>query len=237
MSRKNDNNLWDRLLACLLKIFYSLLYHQFAWTYDLVAWIVSGGNWLEWCRTIFSLINGKQVLELGHGPGHLQVELSQNGYHVFGLDRSPQMIKQAQKHLRSHQFHCRLVRADAEKLPFTNSSFDSVITTFPTEYIFEREAIQEIWRILKPQGKFIALVGVEIVPIGLYHRLLSVLYKSTGQDAPNDALMVQFLHRLNDIGFRSEVKWQFAAADKVLLVICTKGKSRELGATIQNNLL
>ncbi len=237
MSRKNDKNLWNRILTLLLKTFYSLLYHQFAWTYDAVAWVVSGGEWIEWGRAVLPFLTGKQILELGHGPGHLQVELSQRGYHVFGLDRSPQMIRQAQKRLTCCQFQFRLVRATAERLPFSNGSFDSVIATFPTEYIFKYETTQEIWRVLKPHGKFITLVGVKILPTGFYNRLLTVLYKSSRQDIPNDALLAQYLNQLNSAGLHGQIEWQAAAGSQLLMIVCSKGKCGELSATINNDLL
>ncbi|NPV78546.1 MAG: class I SAM-dependent methyltransferase [Anaerolineae bacterium] len=237
MSRKSNKSLWGHILTILLKKFYTLLYHQFAWAYDAIAWIVSGGKWTEWGLVALPFLSGKQILELGHGPGHLQVKLTQKGYHVFGLDRSPQMIRQAQKRLKSYQFPFRLVRATAELLPFSNNSFDSVIATFPTEYIFKRETVQEIWRVLKVRGKFVTLVGVKIYPAGLYNRLLTVLYKSSRQEVPNDALLVQFLHQLNSAGLHGQIKWQAAAGGQLLLIICSKGKSGELSAPIDNDLL
>lgn len=222
MSRKGDKNFWECILTFLLKLFYSLLYHQFAWAYNIVAWIVSGGKWTEWVYTVLPLITGKQVLELGHGPGYLQVELSKKGYHIFGLDRSPQMIIQTQRRLFSHQFCYRLVRAAAEQLPFSSNSFDSVVTTFPTEYIFEHETIQEIWRVLKPHGKFIALVGVKIFPTGLYNRLLEIIYKTSRQDTPSETVLGYFLHHLNSVGLQGQIKWETTAGNQLLFVVCSK---------------
>ena len=60
-----------RLIFSLLRPVYYLLYHHFAWTYDLVADIVSLGQWKDWVRTALPYLDGC-VLELGYGPGHLQ---------------------------------------------------------------------------------------------------------------------------------------------------------------------
>ena len=61
-----------RLIARFLNFFFHHLYHGLAFAYDLVAAIVSFGQWNEWTKTIIPYIEGTLLLELGHGPGHLQ---------------------------------------------------------------------------------------------------------------------------------------------------------------------
>ena len=39
-----------KLIAHLLRIFFHLLYHPFAWTYDFIAWAVSLGRWKDWVK-------------------------------------------------------------------------------------------------------------------------------------------------------------------------------------------
>ena len=68
-----------RLLGWFLRFFFHLLYHQFAWTYDWVAAGVSLGRWNEWVRSILPYMQEGRILELGHGPGHLQAELLKTG--------------------------------------------------------------------------------------------------------------------------------------------------------------
>ena len=55
-----------------MRVFFHLLYHPFAFTYDLVAAVVSFGQWKNWGQSILPFIDGTRILELGHGPGHLQ---------------------------------------------------------------------------------------------------------------------------------------------------------------------
>ncbi|NIV35557.1 MAG: class I SAM-dependent methyltransferase, partial [Anaerolineae bacterium] len=40
-----------RLWRASLRLFFRLLYNQCAWVYDLVAWVVSLGQWNAWGRT------------------------------------------------------------------------------------------------------------------------------------------------------------------------------------------
>ena len=75
---------WVRLVA----LGFHLLYHELAWTYDMVSWLVSFGAWRKWQQSALPYVRGPAVLELGHGPGHILVQLAGAGYTVVGLDRS-----------------------------------------------------------------------------------------------------------------------------------------------------
>ncbi|HRJ76215.1 MAG TPA: hypothetical protein PLX90_09465, partial [Anaerolineales bacterium] len=71
-----------------MRIFFYLLYHPFAFAYDFVAAFVSFGQWKNWGRSILPFISGTHILELGHGPGHLQRFLLNANLTLFGLDES-----------------------------------------------------------------------------------------------------------------------------------------------------
>jgi ubiquinone/menaquinone biosynthesis C-methylase UbiE len=59
-----------------VKLGFHLLYHQFAFTYDAVAWFVSLGQWQAWGQAALKRVRGPRVLEIGHGPGHLLIALA-----------------------------------------------------------------------------------------------------------------------------------------------------------------
>ena len=71
-------NLYSTVINRILKTFFYLLYHRFAWAYDFVATAVSVGMWNEWVLSIIPYLEGPKVLELGHGPGHLLLTLKKN---------------------------------------------------------------------------------------------------------------------------------------------------------------
>jgi len=48
-----------------------LLYHQFAWAYDAVAWGVSFGYWSRWWRDALKCLLDGSVLEIGFGTSDL----------------------------------------------------------------------------------------------------------------------------------------------------------------------
>jgi ubiquinone/menaquinone biosynthesis C-methylase UbiE len=169
-----------------------------AWSYDVVAWLVSLGSWGAWRRTALPYLVGDRVLELGHGPGHLLGEMHQRGFNPIGLDRSPQMGRQARRRLERIQFDGQtpLVRALAEHLPFRDSSFDCVVATFPTEYIVDPNTLSEISRILGRDdpferghpGRLVVVAWVRFLAEGPVNRLLAWLYAITGQSKPEPAL-------------------------------------------------
>ncbi|GAB4581130.1 MAG: class I SAM-dependent methyltransferase [Anaerolineales bacterium] len=159
-----------------------LLYHQFAWSYDAVAALVSAGHWKNWVLAILPDLAGHRVLELGHGPGHLQVALIKAGCQVVGVDKSPQMTRQAARRLRKLQIHRPpLVHGSAFYLPFADETFGRVAATFPTNYIIARETLTEIYRILTPSGRVVVVPGARLVtPRGVVQQFAAGIFRLFG---------------------------------------------------------
>ncbi len=149
-------------------------YREFAWTYDVVAWGVSAGLWRQWVLAALPEARGR-VLELGFGTGYLQAALAGRPG-VAGLDASPQMARLAARRVRRHGYTPRLARGVAQALPFAAASFDTVLATFPAEYIFDPTTHAEIRRVLAPEGRLVLLPLAQLDP-GLYTRLIDVAYR------------------------------------------------------------
>jgi ubiquinone/menaquinone biosynthesis C-methylase UbiE len=169
-----------RLIQFLLRPIFYLLYHQFAWTYDFIAAFVSLGRWRDWVYSSLPYLNGR-VLEIGFGPGHLQQTLNEKAIPTFGVDESPQMTRLAQKRLHGRGFISRLVRGCAQYLPYGNGVFDSVIATFPSEYIFDLQTLKEIQRVLGAGGRLIVLPMAWITGTRPLERLAAWLFRITGE--------------------------------------------------------
>lgn len=210
-------------LAKFLTFFFDLLYHQFAWTYDLVSWTVSIGMWNDWIRSVIPAISENPILELGHGPGHLQQALYQNGFFPFGLDRSPQMGRIAKKRLTKGAFPPQLVNGNAHTLPFPKNSFNYVVATFPTEYIAQPNTISEIHRILKP-GKELLIIPMATITGGSpIHKAAAWLFKVTGQAPDIDQAAYQAsMHLFIAAGFDVTIEWQEQNNSRVMLVRAKK---------------
>jgi ubiquinone/menaquinone biosynthesis C-methylase UbiE len=155
---KSNPCLFSKSLHTILRITYQLLYHAFAWSYDMVAATVSFGKWNDWVREVLPLIAGYKVLEVGFGPGHLQVELIRRGYQVYGLDESKQMVRLATRRIKKQGQHVNLTRGLAQCMPFPER-FDTIVATFPSEYVFDPKTIKEFYRVLLPGGALIVLLS------------------------------------------------------------------------------
>jgi ubiquinone/menaquinone biosynthesis C-methylase UbiE len=196
-----------RLILFLLRPIYYLLYHQFAWTYDFVSAVVSLGRWLDWVNSALPYLDGT-VLEIGFGPGHLQRSLIEKKLMAFGLDESRQMARQASRRLRKQGVISRLARGYAQHIPFVDGSFDSVVATFPAEYIFDPQTLMEMMRVLVPSGKLVILPMAWITGTRPLERLAAWLFRISGEAAgrpgPASAALIDRFARL---GFevRSEI--------------------------------
>lgn len=211
------------LLIIFLRPIYYLLYHQLAWTYDLVAAVVSLGQWQDWVRASLPYVEGPSVLELGHGPGHLLVALSEKGYRAFGLDESRFMNRQAGRRLKNASLPIRLSRGYAQSLPFAGKTVQSVVSTFPSEYIFDSDTLKEVCRVLSPGGKFILLPWAWITGGAVLERLAAGLARVTGE-APGTAGFIPagLKERFQEAGF--EVTWEIlhVRSSALLIIIATK---------------
>jgi ubiquinone/menaquinone biosynthesis C-methylase UbiE len=204
----------------LLRIFFYHFYHSFAWTYNFVAAVVSVGRWKDWVFAALPHISGTRILEIGFGPGHLQVELNRRGYHPFGLDESQQMIRHARTNLTRNQLPVALSRGYAQFIPFANNSLDSVVATFPSEYITEGLTLAEIKRVLKPSGRLVLIPMAWIWGKSLTDRAAEWLFRITGE---SEELTDKFESRIRSIfteaGFRVEIIYTEIRHSTVLIVV------------------
>ncbi len=196
-----------------MRFFFHLLYHPFAFTYDLVAAAVSFGKWKDWVFSILLLIKGTRILELGHGPGHLQRLLLDQGLLPAAIDESTQMGRIAKRRLGSSQ---KLSRALAQQLPFVEKSFDTIIATFPTDYIFQEETLSEVKRCLSDGGRLIVL-PVAFPSSGF----LKWLYKVTGESpqALDDAVKNRLTLPFMQAGFLVDLQIKDVQSSRLVILI------------------
>jgi ubiquinone/menaquinone biosynthesis C-methylase UbiE len=213
-------------LRKLLKIFFHYFYHPLAWSYDCVATLVSVGRWKDWRSSALPYIHGLRVLELGFGTGHLQVEINQRGFQTFGLDESWQMIGIARKKLVKNRLAVMLSRGYAQFLPFATNSFDSVVATFPSEYIMDSRTLAEIWRVLKFSGRLIIIPTAEIKGGTLPDRVAKWLFRVTGQTGKEKTYPESLEKRVciifRQAGFQLDIHHDEVRGSLVLVVIADK---------------
>jgi len=213
------------ILIRLLRFAFHLLYHPLAWTYDWVAAAVSVGMWQRWVLTVLPEITGSCVLELGPGPGHLLKRLRENpDVSAWGLERSRQMRRIGYQRLRRAGLTPGLIAGDARKLPFKNGVFDTVVATFPAEYIGEAVSWQEAARTLKIGGQFIVLLGAQLQGGGILHRAAATLFRITGQSGAFDENLIfsRLEAALDGPVFKTKVLKKPARNSQVLIVVAEK---------------
>ena len=104
---------------------------------------------------------GAKVLDLGCGTGLTSAKLLQRGFNVIGIDVSKKMLELARRNCCNCTEECNAVfqLGDVEDLGLKNDSFDAVIAMGVVEYLkWDRWALQEMHRILKPGGYLIVTV-------------------------------------------------------------------------------
>jgi ubiquinone/menaquinone biosynthesis C-methylase UbiE len=164
-----------------LRLFFEKLYTTFAWTYDLVAWMSSMGQWRVWQSAALENLPDGDVLEIGHGTGHLLLRLMRLDRNAFGIDPSREMTRIASKRLLRKGYYPHVIRSKAQQLPFPSKHFSVIISTFPSAYIFDPDTLSEAYRVLQSNGVFIIVGTVEITGRGLHDRFAAWLYRVTGQ--------------------------------------------------------
>ena len=170
-----------RLWLKLVKWGFHLLYNQFAWTYDAVSWLVSLGNWRRWQRAVIPYLAGERTLEMASGTGNLLIDLAEAGFRPCGLDLSPYMVRITRRKLRRRGLTVPLCRGRAQALPFADGVFDSVVSTFPAEFILQPTTLREVARVLRPGGRAVVIAEARLAGRGLLSRLIELLYTITGQ--------------------------------------------------------
>ena len=225
-------------MKTLLRFFFHLLYHRFAFTYDLVAATVSLGRWKDWVFSVLPFIQGDRVLEIGHGPGHLQRALLSQNRMAVGLDESPQMGRLAKRNLtrfidsKANSSHnqidayaqIRLTRGISQHLPYANESFHTLVATFPSEYIFDPGTLIEAQRVLTQDGRFVILPGATIIGRGILDRAMALLFRITGETPPN---LSAILHERSkgpfaQAGFDVETRELNVRSSLVFVLVATK---------------
>lgn len=104
---------------------------------------------------------GKDVLEVGCGDGRLTFKYAGMARRVVAIDPNAEQIERAKRNVPKELVSKLEFRVgEGEKLPFPQESYDVVFFTWSLCCIsvpFMKKALQEAWRVLKPNGTLINL--------------------------------------------------------------------------------
>jgi len=138
------------------------------------------GVWEDQGRTpefidFFSDLLGKysdsRILEVGCGEGFLLSKIRAS--EKFAIDLSAEALRNA-----SGRAKAEFCLAMAERLPFASGFFDLVTSVGVMEHFLEdREATKEIFRVLKPGGRYVVLIHVHLsVPERIQQKTAEYIY-------------------------------------------------------------
>ncbi len=110
----------------------------------------------------FDAFKGKRLLEIGCGLGTDLLQFAKGGAEVTGVDLTTASIDLVKKRFALYGLPVRAQVGDAERLPFSDASFDVVYSFGVLHHTPNtRKTIDEVYRVLKPGGRIIIM---------LYHR-------------------------------------------------------------------
>lgn len=123
----------------------------------LLDWSLSSAVLQNPRRETLAEVTG-EVLEIGFGTGLNLPYYPEPIHKIVTVDPNPGVSAIAQKRIAASPITVEHQVLSGEKLPMTDASFDSVVSTFTLCSIPDVEgAIAEIYRVLKPGGRFFFL--------------------------------------------------------------------------------
>jgi ubiquinone/menaquinone biosynthesis C-methylase UbiE len=135
------------------------------------------------------------------------------------------MSRMAQQNIRHAGFNVPQVQCRAQALPFCSGVFDSVVSTFPTDYIADPGTLREVQRVTNDQGQLIVVFGAQLIGREPSKRLIEWLYRLTGQrDAKFDEESP-----FKQAGLPARIEHETVGASTVTLIVAEKNPSEGNG--------
>ena len=99
---------------------------------------------------------GTRFLDVACGAGQLSLPAARKGIKVTGLDLASNLVEQARQKALAEGLQIQFDEGDAENLPYTDASFDVVMSLIGSMFAPRPELVaSEMIRVCKPGGKII----------------------------------------------------------------------------------
>jgi len=161
--QESSNGVWPKPVVELteeetaLKEQVLLEFQQWGYT-GILGWAQAQGHKAVEHMALASSVEGDSFrsLEIGCGSGYHFRHSSGDGY--YGLDHSFAQLQQARAHFPDH----RVLQGDVYQLPFSDSSFDRVISIYLFEHLNRLpDTLAEVRRVMKPGAELLVALPSE----------------------------------------------------------------------------
>ena len=120
----------------------------------LMDWSMAGPDMAKYRQEVLAQVQG-EVLEIGFGTGLNLPYYPKRIRKITTVDPNPGVNQLAQKRIQESLMMVDHRVLSGEQLPMADNTFDSVVSTWTLCSIANvDQAIQEIYRVLKPGGRF-----------------------------------------------------------------------------------
>jgi ubiquinone/menaquinone biosynthesis C-methylase UbiE len=144
----------------------------------------------------------EKALEIGAGIGTHTESILLTGAMVTAIDISPKSLKILKNKLDKYS-NLSVLKCDMEKLPFEDKYFDVIVSAESISYGDNFEVMEEIYRVLKPAGKYICVDSLNDNLIYRFNRWLHYRKgnrsKSTLKRVPDLKLLQAYENRCGEI--------------------------------------
>jgi len=129
--------------------FYSNVIIPFFYDYSMDSKKINEGR-----KSILNKITEEEILEIGFGTGINLKFYPPNIKKIIGVDANGGMLQKAHKKINGI-IEIELIHQSSESLSFSDNSINAVVSTYTLCSINEiNSAIKEIYRVLKPGGRY-----------------------------------------------------------------------------------
>jgi ubiquinone/menaquinone biosynthesis C-methylase UbiE len=166
---------------------------------------------------------GDRVLDLGCGSGIFAAGIAQRGMKVVGVDLSHRLLVRG----KQNGYGADFVAGDAEHLPFPDGTFAGVLLSGIIHHLPNPQLMaQETYRVLRPQGRFMAFDPNRRNPaMWAYRDWDSPFYSNVGVTENERPLLAETVRQVfGRVGFRVltdyfTAKYRYVASGRVRWVL------------------
>ena len=160
------------------------------------------------------------ILEIGIGNGKLTNFLFKNHPQIeVGIDIEENGLKTAKtlKMFRGKKRYGKVICANAEKMPFEDASFNTIVSNSTFEHISDDlKAVSEVARVLKKDGLFFITVPSEYLQKWIFE------YEEKNNRVQSHENLKKFNERTNHLHYRSLDDWKDNFKKNHLKILCCK---------------